>query len=251
MAKARTLRRILRLPADRIVTKRWWRQPLVISALAFLFAANVQGGTTDVEPGRPRQQFVAPSPGSYTLEVIQQAPSGNVLDVDGRAYKLDRYTTGKITLLSFIYTYCVDPVGCPLAFQTFIGLRERLLATPGIGIARQVRFVSVSFDPTNDTPTAMKAYSGQLADAGNPLRWHFLTTRSVAELKPIIDNFGQDVSIQLDAEGRPTRVYNHVLKIFLIDTHGRVREIYTTAFLLPDVLFNDIQTLVLERQHGR
>jgi protein SCO1 len=249
MAKVRTLRRILRLPADRMVTQRWWRQPLVISALAFLFAANVQGGTTDAEPGRPRQQFVAPSPGSYTLEIIQQAPSGNVLDVDGRAYKLDRYTTGKITLLSFIYTYCVDPVGCPLAFQTFIGLRERLLATPDI--ARQVRFVSVSFDPTNDTPTAMKAYAGQLADAGNPLRWHFLTTRSVAELKPIIDNFGQDVSIQLDAEGRPTRVYNHVLKIFLIDTHGRVREIYTTAFLLPDVLFNDIQTLVLERQRKR
>lgn len=244
MSKARLL-----LPADRSVTKRRCRQAIIISAIASLFIASVQGATTDIEPGRPRQEFIAPVPGSYTLEVIQQAPSGKVLDVDGRVYPLNQYTTGKVTLLSFIYTYCVDPVGCPLAFNTFIGLRERLLATPNV--ARQVRFVSLSFDPTNDTPTAMKQYAGQLADASNPLRWHFLTTRSVGELKPILDSFGQDVSVQFDAGGRPTRLYNHMLKIFLIDTNGHVREIYTTAFLLPDVLFNDIQTLILEGQGKR
>jgi protein SCO1/2 len=229
--------------------KCWWWQPVAISALACLVGANVLGDTTVAVPGHPRQQFIAPLPGSYALEVIQQVPSGDVLDVDGRAYKLDRYTTGKITLLGFIYTYCVDPIGCPLAFETFTGLRERLLKTPDV--ARQVRFVSLSFDPVNDTPMAMKQYAGHLADAGNPLRWHFLTTRSVDELKPIIDSFGQDVSVQLDDKGQPTRLYNHLLKIFLIDASGRVREIYTTAFLLPDVLFNDIQTLVLERQRRR
>jgi protein SCO1/2 len=230
--------------------KRWRWQRVAIGVLASLHVgAGVQGSTTDVVAGRPRQQFIAPPPGSYTLEVIQQAPGGSVLDVDGRAYRLDRYTTGKITLLSFIYTYCVDPIGCPLAYQTFTGLRQRLLATPKL--AHQVRFVSMSFDPANDTPMAMKHYAGQLADANNPLRWHFLTTRSVDELKPIIDDFGQDVSVQLDDKGRPTRLVNHMLKVFLLDDKGRVREIYTTAFLLPDVLFNDIQTLALERQRGR
>jgi protein SCO1 len=241
--------RALPLAADRMVTTRWWRQLIVISVLTSLVIASVQGATTDSEPGRPRQDFIAPLPGSYTLEVIQRAPSGKVLDVDGRVYPLDQYMTGKITLLSFIYTYCVDPVGCPLAFQTFIGLRERLSATPNV--ARQVRFVSLSFDPTNDTPTAMKLYAGQFSDASNTLRWHFLTTRSVAELKPILDDFGQDVSVQVDTGGRPIRLYNHMLKIFLIDTNGRVREIYTTAFLLPDVLFNDIQTLIMEEQGKR
>jgi cytochrome oxidase Cu insertion factor (SCO1/SenC/PrrC family) len=73
----------------------------------------------------------------------------------------------------------------------------------------------------------------------------------VDELRPIIDDFGQDVSVQVDDKGRPTRLYNHTLKIFLLDTQGRVREIYTTAFLLPDVLFNDIQTLAMEHQGGR
>jgi protein SCO1 len=243
MREARTLRK----RADQEIRK--LRQRAAIAALAGLFAVSTHGATTDVVPKRPRQEFIAPAPGSYTLQVIQHAPGGDVLDIDGRSYKLDRYTTGRITLLGFIYTYCVDPIGCPLAFETFTGLRERLLATPGV--AQQVRFVSLSFDPVNDTPAAMKNYAGKLADGSSPLRWHFLTTRSVDELKPIIDDFGQDVSVQFDDKGRPTRLYDHTLKIFLLDARGAVREIYTTAFLHPDVLFNDIQTLILERQSGR
>jgi cytochrome oxidase Cu insertion factor (SCO1/SenC/PrrC family) len=167
-----------------------------------------------------------------------------VLDSDGRSARLRQFTTGKVTLLSFMYTYCVDPVGCPLAFQTMNDVRERLLSRPAL--ARRVRLVSLSFDPGNDTPQAMRAYAGKLADPANPLRWHFLTARSVGELKPIIDAFGQDVSVTLDAQGKPTRLRNHLLKLFLIDAAGQVREIYTTAYLMPDVLFNDIQTLLLD-----
>lgn len=193
----------------------------------------------------PRQQFVAPAPGSYRLEAIQSVPDGAVLDSEGATAPLRRYTTGKVTLLSFIYTYCVDPVGCPLAFQTFSELRTRLLANPAQ--ARRVRFVSMSFDPTNDTPAALRNYAGSLAAPASPLRWHFLTTRNVAGLRPIIDGFGQDVTVNLDAQGRPTRLYNHLLKVFLIDARGRVREIYTTAYLMPEVILGDIQTLLMER----
>lgn len=218
---------------------------LACAALGCGAAGAVQAGPADAAPARPQQQFVAPAAGSYRLEIIQSMPDGSVLDLDGGAHPLRPYVTGKITLLSFIYTYCVDPVGCPLAYDTFVTLRKRLLAVPAL--ARKVRFVSVSFDPSNDTPLAMKAYAGALADPGSPLRWHFLTTRSVRELKPMIDAVGQDVSVTLDRQGRATRLYNHLLKVFLVDAHGRVREIYTTAYLLPDVLFNDISTLAMER----
>lgn len=205
-------------------------------------------GPVDAPAAKPRQQFVAPAPGSYVLHAIQPAADGNVLDSDGRGARLKQFTTGKVTLLSFMYTYCVDPVGCPLAFQAFSDLRERLLARPAL--ARRVRLVSLSFDPGNDTPQAMRAYAGKLADPASPLRWHFLTTRSVGELMPIIDAFGQDVSVTLDMQGKPTRLRNHLLKLFLIDAAGQVREIYTTAYLMPDVLYNDIQTLLLEAPAG-
>jgi cytochrome oxidase Cu insertion factor (SCO1/SenC/PrrC family) len=199
--------------------------------------------------GAPRMDFVPPAPGSYALQRIQRTPgSASVLDSDGSRRPLARYTTGKVTLLSFVYTYCVDPTGCPLAYETFVSLRERLMRQPEI--ARRVRFVSLSFDPRNDGPAQMKLYGGRLADPSSALRWHFLTTGSVTELAPLLESFGQDVSVELDDEGRPTRVFNHMLKVFLLDARGVVREIYTTAFLLPDVIFNDIQTLLMEERRG-
>ncbi len=223
--------------------------PLLAAVLALGGAGMAWAGAVDAPASKPRQQFVAPAPGSYALQRIQTAADGNVLDTDGKSHRLKDYTTGKVTLLSFMYTYCVDPVGCPLAFETFNELRQRLLARPAL--ARRVRLVSLSFDPGNDTPSAMRAYAGKLADRASPLHWDFLTTRSVGELKPIIDDFGQDVSVTLDPQGKPTRLRNHLLKIFLIDAAGRVREIYTTAYLMPDVLFNDIQTVLLETPSER
>ena len=183
-------------------------------------------------------------PGTYKLEAIQSATDGNVLDSDGRPYRLAQFTTGKITLLSFIYTYCSDPVGCPLAYETFIEVHDKVVADPAL--KGRVRFASLSFDPANDSPQAMKVYGGKFAQRDAPLPWHFLTTRGYKELVPILDSYGQDVSIDLDASGKPTRTLSHMLKVFLIDRRGVVREIYTTAFLLPQVLLNDIKTLVLE-----
>ncbi len=195
-------------------------------------------------PRFPVQDFVAPVPGSYRLEVIQHAPKGIVLESNGRSTDISRFVHGRITLLSFIYTYCSDPVGCPLAYATFTQLRAKLLANPAL--ANRVRFVSLSFDPVNDTPDAMRNYAGELALPVNGFRWHFLTSRSISELRPIIAALGQDVSLQTDASGQPTRFYNHLLKVFLIDSNGQIREIYTTAFLHPEVMLNDIKTLALE-----
>lgn len=223
---------------------RHWHRIVVAVLICLVAAASARAGAVDSPAAAPRQQFVAPAAGSYKLERIQASANGNVLDEQGRPSRLDRYTSSKLTLLSFMYTYCVDPIGCPLAYQTFTSLRARLAKDPAL--ARQVRLVSMSFDPTNDTPDALKRYAGKLADEGASPRWHFLTARTVGELKPIIDDFGQSVSVQLDAAGRPSRLYHHLLKVFLIDTQGQVREIYSTAYLLPDVIFNDIRTLALE-----
>lgn len=216
------------------------------AAALILALAALPAGAHEL-PQAPRQDFVPPAAGSYELPVIQRAPNGRVLDSDGRGYRFARFTRGRVTLVSFMYTYCVDPIGCPLAYETLVTLRERLLARPAL--ARRTRFVSLSFDPTHDTPEQMRAYGGKYADRNGPLEWFFLTTGSVADLAPLLDGLGQDVAVQLDEAGRPVRVFNHLLKLFLIDARGRVREIYSTAFLLPDMMMNDIETLVLE-QHG-
>ena len=224
----------------------WRRRVFVLLVTAGLLSVALTHGASSPElaPRAPVQDFVAPAPGSYALPPIQRVPQGWVLDIDGRRQPFSRYTTGRVTLLSFMYTYCTDLIGCPLAYETMMTIRARLVARPEL--ARRVQLVSLSFDPVHDVPAEMKRYAGRLADPASPLRWHFLTTRSVAELKPLLDDLGQDVSVEVDAKGQATRVLNHMLKLFLIDARGRVREIYSTAFLLPEVMLNDIETLLLE-----
>jgi protein SCO1 len=198
------------------------------------------------DPGKaaaPRMEFVPPPPGSYHLQKIQRVSDAALLDSTGRSVRLAALTQHKITLLTFFYTYCIDPLGCPFAHSTLAELRERVRGDRGL--AARVRFVSVSLDPTHDTPAAIASY-GREFSADPSFEWRFVTARGVLELLPVLDDFGQDVSVEVDDSGRATRTLHHMLKMFLIDPHGEVREIYTLSFLQPQVMFNDIKTLALE-----
>lgn len=151
---------------------------------------------------------------------------------------------GKVTLLTFFYTGCSDPLGCPFAFGVMHSLRARLSRESEL--ARHVQMISVSLDPLHDTPPVLARYANGMPHAAHP-RWLFLTTRSIAALRPVIEDFGQDVSLERDARGLPTRLVHHMLKMFLIDQSGEVREIYSLAYIQPPVINNDVRTLVLDR----
>jgi protein SCO1 len=59
------------------------------------------------------------------------------------------------------------------------------------------------------------------------------------------------VEIERDAEGAATRARAHMLKVFLLDRQGQVREIYSTAFLHPEVILNDLRTLALQESAAK
>ncbi|ODU51324.1 MAG: hypothetical protein ABS92_00200 [Thiobacillus sp. SCN 63-374] len=186
-------------------------------------------------------------PGTYTLQKIQHAASGQVLDTEGRARALaDSFGSGKVTLLSFIYSSCADPNGCPYAYTVFHLLKSRMEREQP-QLTGKTRLVSLSFDPERDTPEALKLYAGADAKAAKGVQWDFLTTASLRELIPILDAYRQDVYFDLDPKtGQALGTMSHVLKVFLIDRAGEVREIYTASYLNPDVVYNDILTLHLE-----
>jgi len=199
-----------------------------------------------VDPGKataPRMEFVPPAAGSYKLQKIQRVADAALLDSSGHSVKLSALTRSKITLLTFFYTYCVDPLGCPFAHATLAALRDRVRGDRAL--ARRVRFVSVSLDPTHDTPEVIANYAKEFT-IDPQFDWRFLTARNVPDLLPVLDDFGQDVSVEMDANGHASRTLHHMLKMFLIDAHGEVREIYTLSFLQPQVMLNDIKTLAME-----
>jgi len=209
-----------------------------------LSLAAAAGAAVDPDKAAaPRMEFVPPSPGSYTLQKIQRVADAALLDSAGHSVRLSALTQRKITLLTFFYTYCADPLGCPFAHTTLAELRDRVRGDRSL--TGRVRFVSVSLDPTHDTPAVIASYSKEFT-IDPQFDWRFLTAHGVPELLPVLDDFGQDVSVELDENGRATRTLHHMLKMFLIDAGGEVREIYTLSFLQPQVMFNDIKTLALE-----
>lgn len=211
---------------------------------ALLFGPTPALPAADPVPAlAPRMDFVPTPAGTYQLQRIQPAADAVLLNATGSLRRLSAYTRGKVTLLTFFYTYCSDPWGCPFAYQTMKTLRDRIGSDSSL--RSRVRFVSISFDPTHDTPAALRNYAHGLAGT-TAFEWQFLTARSMAELTPLLDGFGQDVRVETDAAGRPARAINHMLKIFLIDSAGVVREIYALDFVQPEVMLNDVRTLMME-----
>ncbi|MFK3817894.1 SCO family protein [Pseudomonas sp. NPDC089407] len=73
----------------------------------------------------------------------------------------------KVVMLNVIFTHCTD--ACPLITRKLREVREAM----GPQLASQVTFVSISSDPLNDTPEALKAFAEkQGVDGPN---WLFLT----------------------------------------------------------------------------
>lgn len=224
---------------------RRWRLQAPLALLAW--HAGVRAASDAAAGPAPRAAVDAsrlPAPGSYRLPRIQKAPDGEVLESDGRAHRLQRLLAGRLSVVSFMYTYCREPEGCPKAWAAMEGLHAALRAEAPLAAVSQL--VSLSFDPRHDTPQQMRLYGGERASDAR-VRWRFLTTRSVPALLPLLEGFGQDVTVETDERGRPTRTLNHLLKLFLVDDELQVREIYSVATLAPQAMLNDLRTLSLER----
>jgi hypothetical protein len=63
-------------------------------------------------------------------------------------------------------------------------------------------------------------------------------------LDGVLRSYGQDRAPVYDERGQFTGRYRHVLKVFLVDRDGRIRNVYSTGFLVPQVVLNDIKTVL-------
>ena len=171
---------------------------------------------------QPRAGLGLPAPGSYTLDHIQRVPFGIVLEGNRIPRMLSHYTAGAITLFTFFYSYCTDPNGCPLAWDAFEQVRAAILARPDL--RGRVRLVFLSLDPVHDTPGVLKNFARRYEKNDAQAPWHFLTSYSYLFLNPVLRDMGEEISIDQEASASGGFVLNHLLKVFLIDKQGWVRE---------------------------
>jgi protein SCO1 len=222
-----------------------------ILAAALVLACSTAGLAHDAHdahdagtPHRgPADQYVyaLAAPGTYQLPAIKRAGDGEVRDETGKPRRLADLTRGKITVLSFVFTQCADL--CPLATLRMAEFQDLVAAQAGL--ADEVRLVTMSFDPVRDTPDRMAEQAALWRSAAGP-EWHFVTAPDQGSLKPVLEAYDQAV-IAVPGEDDAQASLSHVLRVFLIDSDGIIRNIYSADFLDPRLVLNDALTI---RGHG-
>jgi cytochrome oxidase Cu insertion factor (SCO1/SenC/PrrC family) len=201
--------------------------PALILVLAGLASAH------EGETRAPARLFEPPAPGSYELPVIARVGDHWLIDSEGERRRLPGLAPGQVGFVSFVSGSCAE--ACPLAFSVLKRLDHELSELPGL--APRVRLVTVSFDPERDTPARMGDFRRHFAPRGD---WRFLTAEDVEGIEPVIGDFGQDVL----RSASDSRVVEHVLKVFLVDAEGGVRNVYSAGFLDAEILRNDAATVL-------
>lgn len=195
-------------------------------------------------PRDPDYDYDPPKPGTYKLPVIKPAADGALLDSTGKPTTLRDLTHGRITVLSFIYTRCAAGKACPYATSVLNQLHQ--FSFDDQTLAKNLRLVSLSFDPDYDTPQRLADYSEAIRDdkpAG--CEWRFATGKSPAALTPILAAYDQTVDKRLNPND-PQGPLFHTLRVFLIDRQARIRNIYSSGTLDPRLVLADVRTLLLE-----
>jgi cytochrome c peroxidase len=187
-------------------------------------------------------QFTPPPPGTYTLPTIDTVTDHSLLNTKGERTNLFALTQEKLSVISFMYTVCTDVGGCPLAAAVLHQLDHLLHQRPEI--ASQVTLLSVSFDPERDTPARMAEIRTHLQPHTD---WHFLTSATDADLQPVLADFNQPIAKLRNDQGEWNGLFRHVLKVYLVDQQHNVRNIYSTGLFSAQLVLNDIETILLEK----
>lgn len=239
---------MLRSPA-RGVSKHAQRLSRIVVALTFVSVSSTAlahdpGSTPKVEGPADAYVYELAPPGSYKLPRIDKAAGATLLNEDGKTVDLAELYDGRLTILAFMYLRCGDI--CPLAMTRIADLQ--VLAAEDPALAGQLQLISLSFDPAYDTPARMAEHGAalRLPDPAAP-DWLFLTAADEAALAPVLDAYNQPVGRKADPDD-PSGPLSHLLRVFLVDGEGTIRNIYSADFLDPRLLMNDLITLQMEAE---
>lgn len=159
------------------------------------------------------------------------APSFTLTNQAGQRFKFNA-NSGKVVLVTFIYTTCPDV--CPL-FSAHFAAIQRATAEEK---RESYLLLSISTDPKRDTPAKMKAYAE--AFKADFKHWQFLTG-SQKDLSEVWKNFG--VNVKDHGNGQ----IQHTNLTTLIDARGFRRvDYYGDKWLVKEVL-KDVKWLESEK----
>ena len=178
------------------------RRPLVV-ALAIVAIAAV---------GVPLYLLRDNPPELTDLGVL---PKFALVDQDGRPFT-DAALRGHATIVSFIFTRC--DTACPITSMKMAKIQDKIAGDDG------VQLLSISVDPTYDTPERLAAYAAKYrADAA---KWRFVTGGKDAVLALVEGGFMANMQPDGTIQKNGAASIAHRAEFFLIDGELHLRGIY-------------------------
>jgi protein SCO1/2 len=175
------------------------------------------------------------SPGPVSVPRVEyliegdRLPNARFRDETGTIRHL-REETGKVVVMTFIYTRCPFPTFCPLMDRHFHALQRSIDGSPNL--SRRVRLLSVTLDPDFDSPAVLRAHAERMQ--ADPRVWSFLTPDEPAAAELSV-RFG----VTPDSDSSPG-VIAHSLATAIIDPNGVVVKIFRGNEWVP----RDVSTLL-------
>jgi protein SCO1/2 len=130
----------------------------------------------------------------------------------GEAVHLNQYR-GRVLAFTFFFTSCPFPDFCPRMTSNFAEAAKKLSGMTNA--PAQWQLLSVSFDPTNDTPKRLLHYAE--AAHYDPTHWSFLTG-DPTQIGNLADQMGENFWHEGASVG-------HNLRTVVVDAKGRIRNI--------------------------
>ncbi|SDE02836.1 protein SCO1/2 [Paenibacillus sp. UNCCL117] len=148
------------------------------------------------------------------MGVLQKAPDFKLQNLDGREVTLAD-TAGKAKLIYFYFSTCPDV--CPPSTFTLSKIQNELIKQGAFGT--KTALLSITFDPTKDTPERLKEFSGRY----NPdyKGWYFLRGDE-KETVELARKFG--VLVEKDTKNDS---WTHTNLFLLVDGKGDLRTYYS------------------------
>jgi len=141
---------------------------------------------------------------------------------------------GKFVFYNFTYTGCTTP--CPQTSETMKIVQEMAgrIDTGGLPLA----LVTISLDPTHDTPERLQNYAKQVGADTN--RWHFVT----GEPDQVKNVVGGGFGMYYTPNDKGSITFDPMF--VMVDGNGIMRAIYREAAPDPAIIERDLGLVVAE-----
>jgi protein SCO1 len=147
------------------------------------------------------------------LDVGDRLPDYHFINELGEAVSLSQFK-GQVLAFTFFFTSCPFPDYCPRMTSNF-GQAERELEGMTNAPAHW-HLLSISFDPTNDTPARLATYA-RVADY-DKTHWSFLTGDE-DQISGLAEQMGENYWHEAGSVG-------HNLRTVVVDASGHIRKIF-------------------------